>query len=242
MGLHRSASLEPWETGLRRRWKAAADARDAGSSTAEAVRQILECAILEQVLPARVRLAEERLAHVFGVSRTPVREALLGLVNSNLAIRDAHGSLRVGAVTAEQILEVYAVRQVLEGFAAALCARASSPPVIARLKRLNNAFSEAVAQRDVARLPAANLRFHRAIAEASENTVLELFVQQLHNWVARIPSTTLTRGNRATEAIAEHEAIIEAIARHESVEAERLARDHMRIAEGIRLAMLAESQ
>lgn len=231
-------SPESWEVCLRERWRTAGAARVDAGSTADSVRQSLADAIISRELPPGLRLGEDRLASLFGVSRTPVREALVGLANSNLATRDSRGSLRVGSITSEQILEVYAIRQVLEGFAAGLAARVASPASVVRLRHLNAACARNAERHDFTTLAADNLRFHATLAETCGNRLLDQFVQEIHNWVSRIPSTTLAYPNRALEAVAEHSAIIDAIEDHDTERAERLAREHMRAAETIRITML----
>jgi len=233
-------SSESWEHKLRERWRTTRADRDRASSTAEAVRLSLADAIVKRELPPGARLGEDRLATLFGVSRTPIREALVGLVNSNLATRDSSGFLRVGSITSEQILEVYAVRQILEGFAAALASRVASPASIVRLKQINAACARDAETRDFQALAVDNLHFHAALARACGNRLLDQFVREIHNWVSRIPTTTLSYPGRAELAVGEHSAIIDAIEHHDDVLAERLAREHMRAAETIRIAMLVE--
>jgi DNA-binding GntR family transcriptional regulator len=234
-------SAELWESELRGRWELTSAARDDAGSTAEAVRQSLTAAIVNRELPPGLRLGEDRLATLFGVSRTPVREALVGLVNASLAVRDSHGFLRVGSITSEQILEVYAIRQVLEGFAASRAALVASPADLAKLKQLNSSCARAAAKGDFEALASDNLRFHSKIAASCGNRLLDHFVEEIHNWVNRIGSTTLSYPNRASVALKEHQAIIDAIEKRDSERAERLAREHMRAAEGIRIAMLVDA-
>ena len=241
MAPEHKGSSELWESDLRGRWQLTDALRDDAGSTAEAVRQSLTAAIVNRELPPGLRLGEDRLANLFGVSRTPVREALVGLVNANLAVRDSRGFLRVGSITSEQILEVYAVRQVLEGFAASHAALVASPADLAKLKQLNASCAQAAARSDFKALATNNLRFHSAIAAACGNRLLVHFVDEIHNWVSRIGSTTLSNPGRASVALVEHNAIIDAIEERDSERAERLAREHMVAAEKIRIAMLIDA-
>lgn len=235
-------SSKLWESDLQGRWKLTDSVRDDAGSTAEAVRQSLTAAIINRELPPGLRLAEDRLANLFGVSRTPVREALAGLVNANLAVRDARGFLRVGSITSEDILEIYAVRQVLEGFAASHAAQVASPADWAKLKQINASCAQSATRSDFETLASNNLRFHSAIAAACGNRLLQHFVEEIHNWVRRIGSTTLSSPGRASVAIAEHAAIIDAIEHRDSSRAEGLAREHMVAAEKIRIAMLVDAE
>lgn len=238
----RTESLsDEFESALLERWQAAATL-DSADSTTDAVRATLRDAIVSRDLAAGVRLGEERLAILFGVSRTPVREALVGLVNSNLAVRDSRGFLRVGSVTSEQILEVYAIREVLEGFAAAAAAHVAAPPSILRLRELNAAGARSAERGNFKGMAEENLQFHAAVAATTGNRLLMRFVDEIHSWVSRIPSSTLSYPGRAAQAIAQHEAIIRAIEERDTQRAERLAREHMESAEALRIAMLVDSR
>lgn len=225
------------EAALLRRWQATSEEQE-WSSIAEAVRTTLFGAIVDRELPPGWRLSEERLAALFKVSRTPIREALTSLASTNLALRDQRGTLRVGAITAEQILDVYAVRCALEGLGASLAASTSTPRLIARLRELNRLCGEAAEREAFSEMARWNFEFHSAIAAGTGNEMLIRFSEDVHNWVKRIRTTTLSEG-RAHDAVAEHEAIIDAIENREPELAERLAREHMYRAEQIRIQMIA---
>ncbi len=228
---------EPWEERLLERWQESQAGADA-FSTSESVRRTLADAVINRDLTPGRRLSEEALASLFGVSRTPVREALVGLLNANLATRDGRGLLRVGSVTSDQILEVYAVRVVLEGFAASTAAQVASAAAVIRLRQLNLACRRAADRGDFGAMAADNLRFHGAIAEVSGNSLLRRFVQEIHNWTRRIPTTTLSFPGRAEVALTQHDELIDAIEKHDVPRAEAVARAHMQDAERIRIEML----
>lgn len=219
------------------RWRAAVRAPD-GGSTADAVYRTLSDAIVSGELPPGWRLSEEKLASHFGVSRTPVREALTRLAEANVAKRDERGSLRVDPITAEKILEVYAVRGVLDGLSTRLAAEAAGPLVLAELRELNDLMAQAAATDDFMEMARLNIDFHAAIARSTRNELLIQFVDSIHNWIRRIPSTTMAYKGRAKQTVSEHEAIIDAIAARNADLAEKLAREHMATAESIRVAML----
>jgi DNA-binding GntR family transcriptional regulator len=228
------------EAALLERWRRVSGTSTDARSIADAIGATLTSAIVERELPPGFRLREERLASLFNVSRTPIREALAGLASASLAGRDTRGSLRVGAITSEQILDVYAVRRCLEGLSAALAAEAATGRVVARLRELNRACERAAAAEDYAAFTHANNEFHKALAESTGNELLIRFVADLQNWVKRFPTTTLSYPGRQQTALAEHDRIVDAIEVRDAELAERLARDHMRVAEEIRLRMLLE--
>lgn len=235
------ADLTATEADLVARWEESAGESFDSRSLGEAIRSTLAGAIVDRALPPGFRLREERLAALFGVSRTPVREALAALANSNLARRDTRGSLRVGSITPEQILDVYVVRGRLEGLAAALAAETATSRTVTVLREINEACKRAAAAGDFDALAAANHELHTAIARSTGNELLIRFLDDVHNWVKRFPTTTLSYPGRPQSALAEHDQIIDAIERRDAERAEQLARDHMRAGEEIRIRMLAES-
>ncbi len=223
-----------------RRWRAARLTRAELGSTAEEIRHVLAEAIIARVVPPGWKLSEDRLATLFDVSRTPIREALVGLSNSSLVRRDRRGSLRVASITADQILDVYSVRQVLEAMAASLAAQRATPKLVLELSKINEACAQASRDGDFERMATENLRFHAVIVAAAANELLLEFTHEIHTWVRRIPTTTLSFPGRAVQAVKEHESIVQAIRDHDSERADKLARDHMRIAQQIRMTMLVE--
>jgi len=234
------ATGSPEEDALRARWRSVSEGSSDARSVADVIGTTLSDAIVERELPPGFRLREERLASVFRVSRTPIREALAALANANLAHRDGRGSLRVVQITSEQILDVYAVRRCLEGLSAALAAETATTRVVARLRELNRTCEHAAAREDYAAFKNANNAFHGALAQSTGNELLIRFLADVQNWVKRFPTTTLSYPGRPDTALAEHERIVDAIEARDADLAERLARDHMRAAEEIRLKMVLE--
>lgn len=228
---------DPVERGLLERWRLASS-KD-GRAISEAVRETLVGAITERQLPPGWRLSEERLAALFNVSRTPIREAILVLASSNMAKRDSRGSLRVGSITPEQILDLYAVRRSLAGLSASLAATVSKPTLVIHLKELNRLCRQALAEGNKAELVRRNADFHSAIATSTGNEMLIRFTEDVSDWMKRIPTTTLTEV-RAPIAFAEHDEIIAAIENRQPDLAQQLAEDHNRRAERIRIQMLFE--
>ncbi|HYI66417.1 MAG TPA: GntR family transcriptional regulator [Candidatus Limnocylindrales bacterium] len=216
-------------------------ARYAGNgSTADAIHDAVAEGILSRVLPPGWRLGEERLASLFSVSRTPVREALMRLESESLAARNRRSGLVVADVSAEQILEIYVIREALDGIAARQAAHFSSPVDIAALERLNDALAAASAEGAYERMAGLNVEFHTALARASRNEMLQRFVDQVHQAVRRFQRTTFSEPGRADEAVREHLAIIEAVKKQDERAAEEAARRHMQHALTVRMAMELE--
>lgn len=205
---------------------------------ADAIYTTLREAILAGILPAGERLAELQLGALFNRSRTPVREAILRLESERLAERSSRRGFVVGGISREEVLEVYAVREVIDGLAARLAAQACLPTELDHLTWLNRRLRKAGEQRDYRLMVELNIEFHEAIARASRNGLLLQFMRQIHDWVRRFSDTTFSYGKRTAEAAKEHEALLDALARRDQVAAERIARAHMARATEVRIAML----
>jgi DNA-binding GntR family transcriptional regulator len=204
---------------------------------ADAIYLTLREAILKGVLPAGERLAELHLAALFDRSRTPVREAILRLESEHLADRSGRRGFVVGGISQAEILEVYAVREVIDGLAARLATHGCLPTDLDHLSWLNRRLRKAGEQRDYRLMVDLNLEFHEAIARASRSALLVQFMRQIHDWVRRFTDTTFSYRSRANEALLEHEAIIDALRRRDPAAAEQVARLHMAHATEVRVAM-----
>ncbi|MEL7461899.1 MAG: GntR family transcriptional regulator [Pseudomonadota bacterium] len=154
------------------------------------------------------RLVESELADRFGVSRTPIREALQRLETQSLLARDGR-SLVVASLDHNQMAELYVVRSELEGLAARLAARHATEEEIRVLRRLIEDDRARVG--DPGALARANRRFHRQIHRASHNRYLVQQLDLVYRSMALMASTSLAAEGRSERAMAEHVAIVDAI-------------------------------
>lgn len=228
----------PWEEELLAIWRKYENDPVAANAIYVTIRE----AILANVLPPGERLAEPQLAALFRRSRTPVREAILRLEWEHLAERSARRGFVVGGISREEILEVYAVREVIDGLAARLAAQACLPSELEHLNWLNRRLRKADEQHDYRLMLELNIEFHEAIARGSRNGLLLQFMRQIHDWVRRFQDTTFSYRGRSAEAAKEHDALLDAIARRDPDAAERIAREHMARARQVRVAMLQGSR
>ena len=206
-------------------------------SRARWVYKSLRNAIHNGTLGRGERVREEEIAQSLGVSRTPVREALALLQAAGL-LEVAAGGLVVTTLTRGQVVELYAMREILEGSAAAFAALHASPTEVATLRHLCRMFGSSLG--DVDRLAQVNYEIHSAICEAAHNRYLVRTLNELHDSLALLPSTTFSVEGRGEAAIREHEEIVNAIENKDSVTAEQAARKHIRAAQEARLAMMFE--
>lgn len=212
------------------------DAPPHGSAT-DAVTDALREAILDGRLPPSTWLREGDLARHLNVSRTPVREALRRLTDENLTVRTAHRGTVVAQMSLEDIVAVYLVRESLEGLAARMTAARRAPGVVDALLAVHNEMTTVAASNDTRKLAALNLDFHRVLREASGNAYLGRFLTQVEHAVRRFGRTTYEYPDRTQAGIAEHQAIIEAVAAADADLAAKRAAEHMRNAREVRVQM-----
>ncbi|MBD3787555.1 MAG: GntR family transcriptional regulator [Sphingomonadales bacterium] len=154
------------------------------------------------------RLVESELAERFGVSRTPVREALQRLETQSMLARDGR-SLIVASLDHNQLAELYVVRAELEALAARLAAKHAAPEEIRVLQDMIE--EDRAHVDDPLALSRANKRFHRQIHLASHNRYLVQQLDLVHRSMALVATTSLAAEGRGETALAEHQAIVEAI-------------------------------
>ncbi|WP_372839664.1 GntR family transcriptional regulator [Phaeovulum sp.] len=170
------------------------------------------------------RLVESELAERLGVSRTPVREALQRLETQSMLARDGR-SLIVASLDHNQLAELYVVRAELEGLAARLAARHASPEEVQVLSDM--VAEDRACLGDPLALARANKRFHRQIHLASHNRYLVAQLDLVHRSMALLATTSLAAEGRGETALAEHQAIVDAIAAGDSDAAQAALRAHI---------------
>lgn len=200
-----------------------------------AYRAILD-QIREGVLKAGDRLREQDIAARFGMSRTPVREALGRLLEKRLLVTAGGRGLTVRALAPSEVIELYSMREILEGAAARLAAQHASMPELAALADLEAAFGREGA--DYAELARLNRDFHDAIHRAARNAYLDEATRVLDDNIALLGISTFSAAGRPEAARAEHQAIVEAITARDADRAEQAARAHMRAALRTRLSIV----
>jgi DNA-binding GntR family transcriptional regulator len=212
--------------------RTADDERRAG---VEAVTAELQDQIMSGAIGTGTWLRQERLATEFGVSRTPVREALRALEARGLVEHHPHRGALVLGPTARDIREAYAVRAELEGFAASLAAEWARDGDLERLHEAARLF-ERLVEAEVStpspgherpRWQEANDLFHVAILDAAGNHRLKATVEDLHRSFPRNLTWSALAGHSLllTENVAQHQRVLDAITRRDK--------------DGARLAMAA---
>ena len=170
------------------------------------------------------RLVESELAERFGVSRTPIREALQRLETQSLLARDGR-SLIVASLDHNQMAELYVVRTELEGLAARLAAQHASEEEINVLQQMVGA--DRTWTHDASALSRSNKRFHKQLHLASHNRFLVQQLDLVHRSMALLATTSLAVEGRGPVALDEHQAIVTAISERDGSAAYLAVRQHL---------------
>jgi DNA-binding GntR family transcriptional regulator len=206
-----------------------------GDAVYEAIRE----AIFSGAVGPGSKLSVPLLAQQLGVSRSPVREAVLRLTQERLAIEEPRRGAVVAEVTVEDLAGLYEVRSVLEGLAARLAVERASGSLVPELQALVDAHSQVVRLGDLAQHRELDVRFHRRIRQEAGNPELLSLLDGIQARVRlAMLVTSVTSG--PIRAIEDHQAIIDAIESGDPERAERVARSHpMRMREAL---LRSESQ
>jgi DNA-binding GntR family transcriptional regulator len=171
------------------------------------------------------RLVEESLSAELGVSRVPVREALLALSAQGLVRIERRRGATVAEITPRIVAELVEVRALLEGLNAKLAAQRHDPAIVAELRdtlKRGNAAATAGSREELARL---NAEFHERLAEASRNSVLSEVMRGLRERTSL--AFAINGRERAREDWQEHSGILAAVIAGDSELAALLANRHV---------------
>lgn len=217
----------------------------AGEALVDRLAAAIRARVVAGDIPTGSRLRQESLATEFGVSRTPVREALRKLQADGVIELEPNRGAVVRGPSGREVREAYEVRAELEGLAAELAASRIRDHEIRRLHEAQGMFRRAVKalvaskrRRDNGGDPAAEVHdewmrgndvFHVAIHEAAGNQRLQSTLSDLHVSFPRDLSwTVLGESSRLLEEnVAQHNAILDAIEQHDPPQARRLMKEHV---------------
>jgi DNA-binding GntR family transcriptional regulator len=207
----------------------------------EAVAGALRQAILDGALAPGSWLREAEVARELKVSRTPVRDAFRILATEGLLNINTNQGAVVSPMTTEDVIELYVMREVLEGLASRLAARRAARRCLDEFAVLIPEMKRVGAAGDFSGLSGLNFKFHEIVRDAAGNRYLDRSLAQIQNAARRFPDPTLGLPGRVKESIEEHVALADAISRGDAPAAEQLAVDHMRHLSELRIQMLLRS-
>ncbi len=191
----------------------------------------LQYAIVRGEIAAGMRLSEAELASRYGVSRGPLREAIHRLEAHKLVIRTPHSGTRVVSLSQSELLDIYRVREVLEGLACRLAADNMSQDQIQQLYSLLETHQQqADFQEGIAYFQQeGDLDFHYRIVYGSGNQrLIDTLCGELYHLVRMYRYQASTCDNRPVHALTEHRHIVDALADRDGEMAELLMRRHIR--------------
>jgi len=185
--------------------------KNAGPTRSRQVRAALEREILSGKLKPGSRISEESVCARYGVSRTPVREALKHLSSEGFVDIRPHQGACVAQLATGVLIETFELMSLLEADCAALAARRGTPEDHKALVAAHDACKRAAKRNDARAFYIANARFHESIYRASHNTLLEAQTLALRNRLEPYRRETTFHAGLMSLSLREHEAILEAI-------------------------------
>jgi len=196
-------------------------------TAAETAYQRLRAMILDNHLPPGAQRLETELALKLGLSRTPVREAMLRLQQDGLVeVLPRHG-MRIAPISPADMRDIYDVLESLEPKAAELLARRGlKPAALAPLSRACDAMEASIAKEDRVAWAQGDEAFHRGLAALCGNTRLAAMVMQVWDQSHRARMFTLNMRPLPARSTAEHRATLEAIRVGDADEARESYRRH----------------
>jgi DNA-binding GntR family transcriptional regulator len=175
---------------------------------------------------AEIRLDERRLAQDFGISRTPVREALAQLEREGFVRSVPRRGVYVARKTRREVIELITAWAALESMAARLITESASAEQIASLRRMFATFENGEVRAHLDEYSEVNIEFHQAIIRMSGNDVLINLAENLFTHMRMIRRKTIGEKDRADRSIQDHAHIIAALEARDTERAEALVRDH----------------
>jgi DNA-binding GntR family transcriptional regulator len=208
----------------------------------EQVHDAILAEIASGALPPGERIVQEQLAAALGVSRQPVQQALLLLRQQGL-LRDAPGrGLVVAPIDPDHAQHMYDMRAVIEGLACRLAAERGAERAARDGPVLIESGRKAVAAGAVAKMVAADMRFHEFIYALSGNPLIAPSMATHWSYTQRIMGDIVARDQTPRDIWDQHERILRAIIRGDGEGAEALARKHIAGAAAFLVRRLREPQ
>ncbi|NPV70240.1 MAG: GntR family transcriptional regulator [Firmicutes bacterium] len=172
-------------------------------------------------------LIESKLAEEFGVSRTPVREAIRQLELEGLVRSVPNRGVVVEGITTQEVYEIYAIRGLIEGLAARWAAERATPEEIGRMDEAIALMEFYTLRSNVDQVTRLDTGFHTLMIEASKSRPLKNALGGLNHYIQRARVASLRVPGRLGQSLEEHRAIFQAIKDRQPELAERLLNEHI---------------
>ncbi|WP_305045205.1 GntR family transcriptional regulator [Geoalkalibacter sp.] len=190
----------------------------------EKILETIRDAILRGVLKPGEKVAEPELAERFGISRTPIREAFRQLESEGyLTVIPRKGAV-VTALSERDVKEFYAIKAILEGYAARIAAKNLSDKEIERLEAINQRLQQLADEGDVKAFYRTHNEFHELFIRAAGNQKLAELINQLVIKFNRPRMASLSLPGRMQISVNEHSRLLEAFKNRNGEQADNLVR------------------
>ena len=198
------------------------------SSLHDTVADRLRDMIVDGTLPPGERIHEQSLCETFGISRTPLREALKVLANEGLVELRANRGARIATLTEGELAELFEALEGLEGHAAQLAAERASAGELAALRQLHDRMEREWRRGRRTAYAKLNNEIHRTIVALAKNGTILGVHDTLMTKLRRARYMALMSNARWDEAVREHRAILAALDARDGAGAGRLVAEHVR--------------
>ncbi|HEX2546300.1 MAG TPA: GntR family transcriptional regulator [Ramlibacter sp.] len=192
----------------------------------EEVAELLRQRIFRRELEPGSWIDEVKLAQEYGISRTPLREALKVLAAEGLVTMKVRRGAYVTEVSDRDLEEVYHLLSLLESDAAAVVAERAGDAQLRELQKLHKELEAAVKDRD--KFFAINERFHMRLLELADNRWRNQMVADLRKVMKLNRHNSLLKSGRIEDSLAEHRGIVEALVQRKPELARQRVQQHFR--------------
>ena len=193
----------------------------------ERVAATIRKAIVDGSLPPGTRLVEAALVKQLGVSRVPLREAFRVLEGEGLVTIHPHRGTSISEISDAEMLELFAVRAIFEGYAAEILAGKPNEEVVARLERIIDGMKASVSGQRLENYYSLAGEFHEVLVEGCGNSILVRQYDQIKRQLRRYQAAMSRLPDSAEQSIVEHGAIVRAIRARDGQAAAQAARAHI---------------
>ena len=193
----------------------------------EEVAARLRTLIFERRLAPGSWIDEKSLAAEWGISRTPLREALKVLAAEGLVTAQPRRGCQVAEMSEDDAGQLFPVMALLEGRCAFEAALHASDAELLELRKLHHELELYAAARDLSGYYRANHAFHTRVQALARNRWLDRATNELRRFMRLLRGRQLNRPGRLEASLAEHRALMDALERRDAHRAERLMHDHL---------------
>lgn len=170
---------------------------------------------------------EQALADDYGISRTPLREALKVLASEGLVTLKPRRGCYVTEISERDLDEIFSVMALLEGQCAHIAARKATDADLERLRKIHEKLEKAASGGDIDGYFEANQAFHQALQKITDNRWLLQVIEDLRKVIKLSRHHSLFSEGRLEQSLVEHRAILAALAERDAERAEVLMRAHI---------------